>query len=156
MDYNTNLIFDTFVRIKNLKIKWDIKQHEYCNIFIKSSPTLWDVLVQYEQVFKNYFHITNVTYLRLHEQNLVWYEIDSDDIITIGIKISDESLDTEKQTIEFLEKEMKRLEDKLQLVRERMQILWEWEQYLQAEQEYEKIKNEMENISIKYSLLSSK
>lgn len=156
IDYNINLIYDTFVRIKKLKIKWDIKQHECCSVFIKSSPNLLEVLKQYEQVFRKFYHISNITYLRLHEQDLLWYEIDSDDIISIWIKLDDNSIDAEKWTIEFLEKEIKRLEDKLWLIRERMQILGEWEQYLEAEQEYEKIKDEMENLSIKYSLLSGK
>ena len=156
IDYNTNIIFDTFVRIKKLKIKSDIKQHEYCDIFIKSSPTLWETLKEYEEIFKSYFHISDIIYLRLHEQNLLWYEIDSDEIITIWIKIGNGSVGVEKESLESLEKEMKRLEDKLQLIRERMQILWEWDQYLQAEQEYEQTKNEMEDLSIKYSLLSNK
>jgi hypothetical protein len=39
IDYNTNLIYDVFVKIKKLKVNCDIKQHEYCSIFIKSSPT---------------------------------------------------------------------------------------------------------------------
>ena len=156
IDYNTNLIFDTFVRIKKLKIKSDIKQHECCDVFIKSSPTLWETLKEYEEIFKSYFHISNIIYLRLHEQNLLWYEIDSDEIISIWIKIGDVSVSTEKESLDSLEKEMKRLEDKLQLIRERMQILWEWEQYLEAEQEYQQTKSDMENLSIKYSLLSSK
>jgi hypothetical protein len=141
------------VKIKKLKVNCDIKQHEYCSIFIKSSPTFWDLLRQYEQIFKTYFRVSDVIYLRLHEQNLLWYEVDSDDVISIWINVSDESIDTGKETIESLENEIKHLEDKLQLIRERMQILWEWEQYLQAEQEYKKIKQEMENLSIKHSLL---
>ena len=156
IDYNTNLIYDVFVKIKKLKVNCDIKQHEYCSIFIKSSPTLWDLLRQYEQIFKTYFRVSDVIYLRLHEQNLLWYEVDSDDVISIWIKVSDESIDTGKETIESLENEIKHLEDKLQLIRERMQILWEWEQYLQAEQEYKKVKQEMENLSIKHSLLRNK
>ena len=156
IDYNTNLIYDTFVKIKKLRIKCDIKQHETCSVFIKSSPNLWELLKQYEQVFKAYFHISDIVYLRLHEQNLLWYEIDFDDTVTIWIKVDVGSSGWEKETLESLENDMKSLEDKLQLIRERMQILWEWEQYFQAEQEYEKIKQEMENLSIKYSLLRSK
>ena len=156
IDYNTNMVYDTFVKIKRLKVKCDIKQHENCSIFIKSSPTLWELLRKYEQIFKTYFHVSDIIYLRLHEQNLLWYEIDSDDIISIWIKIDAESINVEKETIESLENDMKRLEDKLQLIRERMQILWEWDQYLEAEQEYEKTKQEMENLSIKCSLLRNK
>jgi hypothetical protein len=40
MNYNMNLLYNTFIKIKEMKIEYNIKQHEYCNIFIKSTPTI--------------------------------------------------------------------------------------------------------------------
>jgi hypothetical protein len=40
-----------------MRIEYNIKQHEYCKIFIKSTPTIWDIFIENEQIFKNYFHI---------------------------------------------------------------------------------------------------
>jgi hypothetical protein len=69
IDFNLHLIYDTFLKIKNIKIENNIKQHEPCNIFIKSNPTICEIFTKYEQIFKNYFHISEISYLRLHEQS---------------------------------------------------------------------------------------
>jgi valyl-tRNA synthetase len=39
-DYNMNILYTTFIKIKQLKIESNIKQHETCNVFIKSTPTI--------------------------------------------------------------------------------------------------------------------
>jgi valyl-tRNA synthetase len=69
INYNTNLLYDTFLKIKQLKIENNIKQHETCNIFIKSTPTICNIFSENKQIFKNYFHISEFSYIRLHEQN---------------------------------------------------------------------------------------
>jgi hypothetical protein len=68
VNYNLNVLYNTFIKIKEMKIEYNIKQHESCNIFIKSNPTICELFAQYKQVFINYFHISDITYLRLHEQ----------------------------------------------------------------------------------------
>ena len=155
-DYNTNILYDTFIKIKKIKTEFNIKQHEYCKISIKCSPTLWEIFQQYEELFKNYFHISDIIYIRLHEQNPLWYDIISDDIISIWIQAHNNHKMDEKSSMENIEKDLKHLEDKLVLIRERMHYLPEWEEYSKAEKEYTEIKEELENLTIKYSLLSSK
>ena len=156
MDYNIHLIYDTFIKIKNIKIECDIKQHEPCNIFIKSNPTICDLFAQYEQMFINYFHASNITYLRLHEQTPLWYKTFSNDIVTIGIKPWNKTTEKEKDSLESIEKDIKNLDDKLNLIKQRLLILPEWEQRTKAEEEYAKTKEEIEKLTIKHSLLSSK
>ncbi|MBR4634605.1 hypothetical protein IKO50_06810 [bacterium] len=86
MDYNMNVLYNTFTKIKEMKIEYNIKQHEFCNIFIKSNPTICELFTQYEQIFINYFHISDIIYLRLHEQTPLGYEIFTDNTLTIGIQ----------------------------------------------------------------------
>ena len=156
-DYNMNILYTTFIKIKQLKIESNIKQHETCNVFIKSTPTIWDIFVENEQIFKNYFHISDINYFRLHEANPLWYEIMySDKDVTIWIQPWNSQDIKEKDSLESLERDIKNLEDKLILLRQRIQILPEWEQREKTEEEYSKTKEEMENLTIKYSLLSSK
>jgi hypothetical protein len=40
IDYNMDTLYDTFIKIKSIKIECNIKQHEPCNIFIKSNPSI--------------------------------------------------------------------------------------------------------------------
>jgi hypothetical protein len=87
MDYNMNILYNTFTKIKEMKIEYNIKQHEFCNIFIKSNPTICELFTQYEQIFINYFHISDIIYLRLHEQTPLGYEIFTDNTLTIGIQL---------------------------------------------------------------------
>ena len=156
-DYNMNTFYDTFIKIKNIKLDLNIKQHENCNLFIKSSPSLWEMFEKYEQIFKNYFHVSEISYLRLHEPNLLWYEVFSDDIVTIWIQAEDAAkLLNEEDSLESIEREIKNLEDKLNLLRQRIQFLPEWEQRKKTEEEYSETKEKMENLTIRYSLLSSK
>ena len=155
IDYNTNILYNTFTKIKDIKLQFNIKQHEECNIFIKSSPTICETLQEHEQVFKNHFHIKEIDYLRLHEQNLLWYNVIMDDIMTIWIQ-SNQSDNQNHDSIENLEKEIKHMEDKLDLLRQRIQFLSEWEERKKVEEEYAKTKEEIENLTIKHSLLSSK
>ena len=155
IDFNLHLIYDTFLKIKNIKIENNIKQHESCNIFIKSNPTICELFVKYEQIFKNYFHISEISYLRLHEQSPLWYETFSDDTLTIWIQSWNSTSNKEKDSLEAIEKEIKNLDDKLNLLKERLPLL-EWEQRKKAEEEYAKTKEEIENLTIKHSLLRSK
>ena len=155
-DYAMNIIFRAFIKIKQIKVECGIKQHESCNLFIKSTPTIWDIFVEYEQLFKNYFHISNIMYVRLHELNPLWYETFSDDEVVIWIQHWEVQSIKKKDSIEILERDIKNLEDKIILLRQRIQILPEWEERFKAEEEYAKTKEEMENLSIKHSLLSSK
>ncbi len=156
MDYNMNTLYNTFIQIKEMKIEYNIKQHESCNIFIKSNPTICELFTQYEQIFINYFHISDIIYLRLHEQTPLWYEIFSNDTLTIWIQPWTTANSKEKDSLENIEKDIKNLDDKLNLLRQRLQILWEWEDRKKAEEEYAKTKEEIENLTIKYSLLNSK
>ena len=156
IDFNLHLIYDTFLRIKNIKIENNIKQHESCNIFIKSNPTICEIFSKYEQIFKNYFHISEISYIRLHEQSPLWYETFSNDTLTIGIQPWDSTNNKEKDSLETLERDIKNLEDKINLLRQRLNLLPEWEERKKAEEEYANTKDEMENLSIKYSILSSK
>lgn len=156
IDYNMDILYDTFIKIKHIKIECDIKQHESCNIFIKSNPTIGDFFMENEQIFKNYFHISDINYLRLHEQTPLWYEIFYNDTVTIWIQSINLWTIKEKDSIETLERDIKNLEDKLNLLRQRIQLLPEWNQRKQTEEEYAKIKEEMENLTIKHHLLSSK
>lgn len=155
IDYNIHLIYDTFLKIKNIKIECNIKQHENCNIFIKSNPTICELFTQYEQIFINYFHISDIIYLRLHEQSPLWYETFSNDTLTIGIQSWHLTDKKEKESLETIEKEIKNLDDKLNLLRQRLPFL-EWEDCKKAEEEYARTKEEMEELTIKHSLLSSK
>ena len=154
MNYNMNILYNTFVKIKEMKIEYNIKQHEDCKIFIKSTPTIWDIFIENEQIFKNYFHISEISYIRLHEANPLWYEIFSDDIITLWIQSGNSQNVIKKDSLETIEKEIKNLDDKLNILRQRLQILPEWEQRKKTEEEYEETKKEMENLTIKYSLLN--
>ena len=155
MNYNMIILYNAFIKIKEMKIEYNIKQHEYCNIFIKSTPTIWNIFSENEQIFKNYFHISDISYIRLHEGNPLWYEIFSDEIITLWIQNDKSKKIVEKDSLESIEKEIKNLDDKLNLLKERLPLL-EWEQRAKAEEEYAKTKDEIENLTIKYSLLSSK
>ena len=156
VDYNMNILYNTFITIKNIKLECNIKQHENCNIFIKSNPSILDIFTKYEEIFKSYFHITDISYIRLHEQNPLWYEIFSDDAITVGIQSWTFSIIKEKDSIESIERDIKNLEDKLDLLRQRIQLLPEWEQRTKTEEEYAKTKEEIETLTIKHSLLNSK
>ena len=155
MDYNMNILYNTFTKIKEMKIEYNIKQHEFCNIFIKSNPTICELFTQYEQIFINYFHISDIIYLRLHEQTPLGYEIFTDNTLTIGIQPWKNKNTKEKESLETIEKEIKDLDDKLNLLKERLPLL-EWEQRTKTEEEYTKTKEEIENLTIKHSLLSSK
>ena len=155
-DYNMNTLYDIFVKIKNIKIESNIKQHESCNIFIKSNPTIWEMFEENEQIFKKYFHIHDISYLRLHEKDPLWYEIYSDDNLSIGIQPSKSTNEKDSISIESLENDIKNLEDKLWLIRNRLHVLSEWDARKKAEEEYAKTKEEIENLTIKYSLLNSK
>ena len=156
INYNLNILYNTFIKIKEMKIEYNIKQHESCNIFIKSNPTICELFEQYKQVFINYFHISDIAYLRLHEQTPLGYETFSDDTLIIGIQPWDNVQTKNKESLESIEKEIKNLDDKLSLLRQRIQILPEWEERKNVEEEYAKTKEEMESLAIKHSLLSSK
>lgn len=156
IDHDINLIYNTFIKVKNIKIKYNIKQHESCNLFIKSNPVICELFTQYEQIFINYFHISNINYLRLHEPTPPWYEIFSNNNITIGIQHGDFTAIKEQNSLENIEKDIKDLDDRLSLIRQRIQLLPEWEERKKAEEEYAKTKDEIENLTIKHSLLSSK
>ena len=156
-DYNMNILYNTFIKIKQIKIEHNIKQHEPCNIFIKSTPTIWDIFLQNEQIFKNYFHISEINYIRLHEANPLWYEItSSNNDIIIWIQHWNSQENKDKDSLENIEKDIKNLDDKLNLLRQRIQILPEWEERKKTEEEYAKTKDEIETLTIKHSLLSSK
>ena len=155
INYNLNILYNAFIKIKEMKLEYNIKQHEACNIFIKSNPTVCELFSQYEQIFINYFHVTDIVYLRLHEQTPLWYEIFSDDTLMIGIQPWNDIHTKDKESLENIEKEIKDLDDKLNLLRQRLPFL-EWEQRKKAEEEYVNTKEGMEKLTIKYSLLSSK
>ena len=156
IDYAMNILFKTFSEVKNLKVDCNIKQHESCKMFIKSNPTILDMLNKYEQIFKSYFHISEITYLRLHEQVPLWYETFTDETSTIWLQSENSIIQTKKDSIETIERDIKNLEDKLDLLRQRIQLLPEWEQRTKAEEEYAQTKEEIETLSIRHSLLSSK
>ena len=155
-NFSTNTIYDTFVKIKQLKIDSNIKQHEFCDIFIKCNPSLLDSFKQYEQILINYFHIIDISYIMPHEQNILWYETLTNNDITIWIHRNTSHNTAKKDSIESIESNLKNLGDKLELLRQRIQILPDWEQRTKTEEEYAKTKEEMENLTIKYSLLSNK
>ncbi len=154
-NYNINILYNTFIKIKEMKIENNIKQHEPCNIFIKSNPSICELFAQYEQIFINHFHLSEINYFRLHEQTPLWYETFSNDIVTIWIQHWNNNLWKDKESLENIEKEIKNLDDKLNLLKERLPLL-EWEQRAKAEEEYAKTKEEIETLTIKHSLLSSK
>ena len=159
IDYNTSILYYTFQKIKQARIECNIKQHESCNIFIKSTPTICDSIAQHEQIFKNYFHISDITYIRSHEQTPLWYEIFSDvfdDSVMIWIQHCKTQETKELDTLESIEKNLRDLEDKLSILRQRIQVLPEWEQRQATEDEYAATKQEMENLTIKYRILASK
>jgi hypothetical protein len=155
-NYDINIIYNTFIKIKEMKIENNIKQHESCNIFIKSNPSICELFTQYEQIFINYFHISDMSYFRLHEQAPLWYETLSNGIITIWIQPWNNNSWKDKESLENIEKDIKDLDDKLNLIRQRLQILPEWENRKKTEEEYAKTKEKIENLTIKHSLLSSK
>ena len=155
-DLSVNMLYHAFTKIKKIKTQSNIKQHQFCNIFIKCNPTLLEYFKQYEQIFTNYFHITDISYILTHEPDLLWYEVFSDDAITIWIQPDNTHHSLTKDSIESIENDIKNLDDKLDLLRQRLQILPEWDARRAAEEEYAKTKEEMENLTIKYSLLSSK
>lgn len=155
INYDTSILYTVFSEIKKIKIQSDIKQHEDCILFIKTTPALLELFIENEQLFKNYFHISEIIYVKLHETNPLWYEIYNIDNIVVWIKPWKTKKIKEKDTLEFIEKEIKNLDDKLNLLRQRLPFL-EWEQRTQTEKEYAKTKKEIENLTIKYSLLSSK
>ena len=154
-NYNINILYNTFIKIKEMKIENNIKQHEPCKIFIKSNPSICELFAQYEQIFINHFHLSEINYFRLHEQTPLWYETFSNDIVTIWIQHWNNNLWKDKESLENIEKEIKNLDDKLNLLKERLPLL-EWEQRTKTEQEYAKTKEEIETLTIKHSLLSSK
>ena len=156
IDYNINTLYNTFLKIKEIKFECNIKQHEPCNIFIKSNPSVLEFFINNDLIFKNYFHISEILYLRLHEQTPLWYDIFEENELTIWIQSENTNTKNKKETIETLERDIKNLEDKLQLIRQRLQILPEWKQHQIVEEEYRKTKEEMENLAIKHSLLNSK
>lgn len=156
IDYTMNILFRTFSEVKNIKLESNIKQHESCKMFIKSNPSILDRFSEHEQIFKNYFHITEITYLRLHESSPLWYETFSDETLTIWLQPESTSIQSKKDSIENIERDIKNLDDKLNLLRQRIQILPEWEERKKVEEEYAKTKEEMETLTIKHSLLSSK
>ena len=145
VDYNMNILYNTFVKIKEIKLECNIKQHEPCNIFIKSNPSILEFFINHDIIFKNYFHISEILYLRLHEQTPLWYDIFEENELTIWIQSENTNL-----------RDIKNLEDKLQLLRQRLQILPEWEQRKNTEKEYSKSKEEIEKLTIRYSLLNNK
>ena len=156
IDFEMNTLYKIFLEVKDLKIESNIKQHESCKMFIKSNPSIIDILNQNEQIFKNYFHISEITYLRLHEQAPLWYETFTDETLTIWLQSESSSTQTKKDSIETIERDIKNLEDKLNLLRQRIQLLPGWEQRSKAEEEYAQTKEEIETLTIKHSLLSSK
>ena len=151
-----NTLYKIFLEVKDLRIESNIKQHEICKMFIKSNPSILDMLSKNEQIFKNYFHISEITYLRLHEQAPLWYETFSDETLTIWLQSESLGIQTKKDSIETIERDIKNLEDKLNLLRQRIQLLSEWEQRSKAEEEYAQTKEEIETLTIRHSLLSSK
>ena len=155
-DYTMNILFKIFTEVKNLKIECNIKQHESCKMFIKWNPSILDMLNEHEQIFKNYFHISETSYLRLHEPTPLGYETFSDETITIWLQSENIGPQSRKDSIETIERDIKNLEDKLDLLRQRIQFLPEWEQRSKAEEEYARTKEEIENLTIKHSILSSK
>ena len=114
------------------------------------------MLNEYEQIFKNYFHISEITYLRLHEQTPLWYETFSDETLTIWLQSESTWPQSKKDSIETIERDIKNLEDKLDLLRQRIQLLPEWEHRTKTEEEYAKTKEDIETLTIRHSLLSSK
>jgi hypothetical protein len=86
----------------------------------------------------------------------LWYEIFSNEELSIGIQLWDYQTLKQKDSSESLEKDIKNLDDKLNLLRQRIQMLPEWEQRKKAEEEYAKTKEEIETLTIKHSLLSGK
>ena len=97
-----------------------------------------------------------MSYFRLHEQTPLWYEIFSNEIVTIWIQRWNTDTWNYNESIENIEKEIKNLDDKLILLRQRIQVLPEWEQRTKAEKEYAQTKEEIENLTIRHSLLNSK
>ena len=156
MDYTMNILFNIFSKVRDLKIECNIKQHESCKMFIKSNPSVLDIFNEQEQIFKNYFHISEINYLRLHEQTPLWYETFTDETLTIWLQSENNSIQYKKDSIETIERDIKNLEDKLNLLRQRIQLLPDWEQRTKTEEEYEKTKEEIESLTIKHSILSSK
>jgi hypothetical protein len=156
IDYTTNIIFKMFTEVKDLKIKCNIKQHESCKMFIKWNPSILDVFNAHEQIFKNYFHISEITYLRLHEQNPLWYETFTDETLTIWFQPENTGPQSKKDSIEIIERDIRNLEDKLNLLRQRIQLLPEWELRTKTEEEYAQTKDEIETLTIRHSLLSNK
>ncbi len=155
-DYTMNIMFNMFTKVKDLKIEFNIKQHESCKMFVKWNPSILDTLSEHEQIFKNYFHISEITYLRLHEQTPLWYETFTYETLTIWLQPENTGPQSKKDSIETIERDIKNLEDRLDLLKERLQMLPEWEQRTKTEEEYAKTKEEIETLTIKYSLLSSK
>ena len=156
IDYTMNIIFKMFTEVKDLKIKCNIKQHESCKMFIKWNPSILDVFNAHEQIFKNYFHISEITYLRLHEQNPLWYETFTDETLTIWFQPENTGPQSKKDSIEIIERDIRNLEDKLNLLRQRIQLLPEWELRTKTEEEYAQTKDEIETLTIRHSLLSNK
>ena len=156
IDYTMNILFKIFTEVKVLKIECNIKQHESCKMFIKWNPSILDMLNEYEQIFKNYFHISEISYLRLHEPTPLWYETFTDETLTIWLQSENSGPQSRKDSIETIERDIKNLEDKLDLLRQRIQLLPEWEQRSKTEEEYAKTKEEIETLTIRHSLLSSK
>lgn len=155
---NINIFYETFLKIKQQKIDLNIKQHESLNLYFKSSSNILDSLRKYEKIFKSFFHINEIDYLKLHEEKQ-WYKIIHDEnIITfewLEIWIQKIKEQNEyKETLESLEKDLKDLKDKEQLVRQRIISISNSEQRSIEEEKLSQIKEEIENLSIKIQLMN--
>lgn len=105
-------IYEIFNNIFHFKQDLGFSKHQKIALYIKSDPSSLVLFQQYEEVFRKIFCFDELTLLKLHEEDLTWYEQRTYNFTTIWIKKIDCGPIGKKQLIEEMKQKLKMLEQK--------------------------------------------
>ncbi len=109
-NYKINLLMDIVSKIRELKQKNWSKKHESVCIFVQANPDFLDFLSNNEVLLSSLINISDIVYVKPHENIPMWY--DSDNVININVWIK--KVETQKIKKDVLWEMEKGLQEKLE------------------------------------------
>lgn len=158
-NYKINIFMDIVDKLKILKIKIWAKKHDNIDIFIQANPEFINFLSENEDLFRRLISVSNIDYLRLHEEILQWYEIDNVINISIWAKVVLEQKEVAKDILSEMKEELENKIEHLQHLKSLISSIAQsvdFEIIAQKRKDVERLQGEIEELEFNIKKLKIK
>lgn len=158
-NYKINIFMDIVDKLKVLKAKTWSKKHENIDIFIQANPEFIHFLTENEDLFRKLINISDIDYIRLHEELPQWYEVDNVININIWAKAVLEQREITKDVLSEMEEDLENKVEHLQHLKSLISSIAQsadTEIISQKRKDVERLQNEIEDLEFNITKLKIK